>query len=329
VVDYIGSKHSILSWLFSIIDSHSNISNSIFIDGCSGSGPVSIEAANRGANVVSIDTMSFSSILIAGKSSKFSKEELNDLNRILNELNQLPGTVGFLAKQYSELGGRYYFTVENASKIDAMRVFVDNLPEIHKNYFMYCILEAASRVCNTAGTHGAYLKKFKKCADVSVQLKLEPFNSDLNITPLTGDLLQTLSNNKFNETILYIDPPYTKRQYAPNYHLYETITLYDNPKIHGKTGLREWKHLKSPFCNEKLIQDYIGKILTATAAKTIFFSYSSDGLLPIDQFLYVIGKHRPLATVLVERKEHRRYKADSTRKYNSSSLYEYVVVVKC
>ena len=51
--------------------------------------------------------------------------------------------------------------------------------------------------------------------------------------------------------ILYIDPPYNHRQYAPNYHLLETIAKYDNPKIKGVTGLRDYSNQKSAFCNPK------------------------------------------------------------------------------
>ena len=42
--------------------------------------------------------------------------------------------------------------------------------------------------------------------------------------------------------ILYLDPPYNHRQYATNYHLLETVAKYDDPKIYGKTGLRDYEN---------------------------------------------------------------------------------------
>ena len=51
--------------------------------------------------------------------------------------------------------------------------------------------------------------------------------------------------------IYYLDPPYNQRQYAPNYHILETIAKYDNPKIKGVTGLRPYDKQKSKFCNPK------------------------------------------------------------------------------
>lgn len=35
---------------------------------------------------------------------------------------------------------------------------------------------------------------------------------------------------------LYLDPPYNARQYMSNYHVLETIALYDYPELKGKTG---------------------------------------------------------------------------------------------
>ena len=49
---------------------------------------------------------------------------------------------------------------------------------------------------------------------------------------------------KITGDILYIDPPYNSRQYLPNYHLLETIARYDNPKINGKTGIRDYNEEK-------------------------------------------------------------------------------------
>ena len=37
--------------------------------------------------------------------------------------------------------------------------------------------------------------------------------------------------NDVSGDILYLDPPYTKNQYSVQYHMLETIALYDNPTI--------------------------------------------------------------------------------------------------
>ena len=39
---------------------------------------------------------------------------------------------------------------------------------------------------------------------------------------------------KIEGDILYLDPPYNQRQYSANYHLLNTIALYDNFEPKGK-----------------------------------------------------------------------------------------------
>lgn len=82
-------------------------------------------------------------------------------------------------------------------------------------------------------------RKFKKSAQKELVLnpakfeitnqKNEVFNEDANllIKKIKGD-------------ILYLDPPYNTRQYGANYHLLNTIALYDDFIPRGKTGLKEY-----------------------------------------------------------------------------------------
>ena len=55
------------------------------------------------------------------------------------------------------------------------------------------------------------------------------------------DILNVIK--KVSGDILYLDPPYTKNQYSVQYHLLETIALYDNPVIRGTTGARDMSAL--------------------------------------------------------------------------------------
>lgn len=43
-------------------------------------------------------------------------------------------------------------------------------------------------------------------------------------------------------------PLYNERQYAPNYHVLETIARNDNPEIRGITGMRNYTTQRSRFC---------------------------------------------------------------------------------
>lgn len=59
--------------------------------------------------------------------------------------------------------------------------------------------------------------------------------------------------------ILYLDPPYNERQYAPKYHILETIAKWDNPKIQGITGMKRLYKPKIGFLQCKVRNKCIKK----------------------------------------------------------------------
>ncbi len=163
----------------------------------------------------------------------------------LQEVNHLRGEQGFVFKHYCAGGGtgRQYFSDENGRRIDAIRKKTEEwfrTKQIEKGLYFFLLtslLEAADAVANTASVYGAYLKHLKKTAQKDMFLQPadyvvndeehEVYNQDANklIGNIEGD-------------ILYLDPPYNHRQYGANYHLLNTIALYDDFEPSGKTGLR-------------------------------------------------------------------------------------------
>jgi adenine-specific DNA-methyltransferase len=80
------------------------------------------------------------------------------------------------------------------------------------------------------------------------------------------DSMQLIDN--IDTDILYLDPPYNKRQYAPNYHILETIAKYDNPVIKGITGMRDYSEQKSLFCNKDTALQSLDKIANTVKINT-------------------------------------------------------------
>lgn len=171
--------------------------------------------------------------------------EAKDRSDLLAELDNLSGKQGFVFEHYSFGGAsqRQYFSAENGQKIDAIRTEIDKWLKSKKineddYYFLLAsLLEAADKVANTASVYGAYLKHLKK--SVEKPLELRPALYDIN------DNSHEVYNEDANELIkkiegdiLYLDPPYNAREYGANYHLLNTIALYDKFEPKGKTGLR-------------------------------------------------------------------------------------------
>lgn len=52
---------------------------------------------------------------------------------------------------------------------------------------------------------------------------------------------------KIKADVVYIDPPYNSRQYSRFYHVLETLTKWDKPKLHG-VALKPAPENMSDYC---------------------------------------------------------------------------------
>lgn len=332
-MDYIGSKVKLNNWIFNILFSDyisfKDKRQLVFLDACAGTMSVSRYASREGFCIVVNDIMEYSRCIASG-SFLMNKDLLLETAGHINEMNNLQGKHGFFFEEYSEAANRLYFTNENAKKIDACRVYVKNNVKnsIIKDYLIYCILEAISRVSNTTGIYGAFLKKFKKRALQPLFIRFEDFLPTNNPKIYSEDInsLLTFKRCEFSEDILYIDPPYNERQYGANYHIYETLAKYDNPKVKGVTGLRNWvDESKSLFCVKNDCLKFTLDIFKKTTARIIMLSYSSDGIMSADDLLNSVKIELGIKGKLYK-KFYKRYKADNNRHNKGDDLFEYLFV---
>jgi adenine-specific DNA-methyltransferase len=266
--------------------------------------------------------------------------ELNDRKNIVcGYLSKLEGAKGFIFKNYC-LGGtknqkfqRQYFSDENGMRCDAIRMKIEEwkkakLINDSEYYFLLAtLIETIDKYANTASVYGAFLKQLKTTAQKPFVLKPaaliindqdhQVFNEDINglASKVKGD-------------ILYLDPPYNQRQYATNYHILETVARYDNPKIHGKTGLREYENQKSAFCSRPKVKGVFRDLILNARTKYIFLSYNNEGLMTladIKEIMSLRGKYGYF------KREYNRFKADrnENRDYSANKTVEYLHYVVC
>ena len=114
------------------------------------------------------------------------------------------------------------------------------------------------------------------------------------------------------KTFQILDPPYNARQYCTNYHVLETIARYDDPQLHGKTGLRDYSSQKSLFCSPRTVVDAFDDVLRQADFKYIFLSYNNEGLMPFDVIQHTMEKYGEYQRF---EQEYRRFKADTTTEY--------------
>ncbi len=346
-MNYIGSKHSLLEFIEKSINTIVKEPVKTLCDVFAGTGAVGIYFKQKGLHIIANDMQYYSYVLNRHYIGNHKEllfnglvEECNLINTpienrkclVCKYLEQLEPLKGFVYQNYA-LGGtknkeyeRLYFSDDNAALCDAVRTRIEQWKEENKinedEYFflLATLLEAIDKCANTASVYGAFLKKLKSSAQKSLSLtpaKLilnkqdhQIYNSDAN--QLIG---------KISADILYLDPPYNARQYCANYHMLETIAKYDNPKISGKTGLREYKNQKSLYCSRSGVKKAFADLIQKANVKYIFLSYNNEGLLSIDDIKEIMSQKGEYGYFT---QEYNRFKADSQRDYKADKTTEYL-----
>lgn len=336
-MNYIGSKYSILSYIDEVIEDFTKPKKNItFCDIFAGTGIVSKYFKEKGYNIISNDIQYFSYATLKGliensdelKFEKLSKKHIDPFVC----LNGLNGKKGFIYKNYS-LGGtkksefkRQYFSDENAKKIDAIRMKIEKwrrknlITENEYFYLIACLIEAADKVANTASVYEAFLKDLKKSAQKKIiinPLELIFKNKEYQIyNKDSRDLIKEIKGD-----ILYLDPPYNSRKYDTNYHILETIALYDNPKIKGKTGIRVDDTKKSNYCIKDKAPEELEDLIKNAKFKYILLSYNDEGIIPIKEIERIMKKYGNYKRY---EKKHKRFKSDNSREYKKNYTIEYI-----
>ena len=119
-----------------------------------------------------------------------------------------------------------------------------------------------------------------------------------------ADMLRLVSGD-----VLYIDPPYNGRQYLPNYHVLETAAKYDYPEVHGITAQRPYENNKSDFCLKKKVVSAFDELIQNAQFKHIILSYSTDGLMTLEEIEGVMKKYGKPETFKIYWIPYRRYKS--------------------
>lgn len=354
-MNYIGSKLSLLQFLDDSIASVAGEDYDTFCDLFAGTGIVGSYFKKKGYRIVANDIQYYSYVLNRhyignNKELHFFKlaDEIPGLKHIelterrsyvCNYLSNLKGVEGYIYKNYCHGGTenkavqRQYFSDENGKRTDAIRQIIEHWQEraIVSNdeyYFLLAsLIESIDKYANTASVYGAFLKQLKKSAQNTLVLKpADLITSDQNHRVYNADINEIIS--KIRGDVLYLDPPYNHRQYATNYHLLETIARYDNPKIHGKTGLRDYDRQKSLYCSRPQVKAAFQELILGAKVKYIFLSYNNEGLMTLDdvkQIMSLRGKYGLFT------KEYNRFKADraENRSYKADKTTEYLHYVVC
>lgn len=348
---YIGNKESLIETIYQVMNQR-DIAGKSFFDVFSGTSNVAKFFKKRDYKIISCDLMYYSYVLqqayirnnteptfeklhhIIGY-SKFNDLFSTPLQKILFYLNELPEKEGFIYENYTPEGSvnleqpRMYYTGSNGRFIDKVRLQIESWHNenllTEQEYFILIasLIETVPFYANISGVYAAFHKKWDNRALKSMYLR-EPeiiINSHTNFCYQTDSLSLI---DKIEADIFYLDPPYNQRQYAPNYHLLETISKYDNPKIKGVSGMRDYSNQKSRFCNSKTALEDLEVFVKYGKYKHLLLSYNSEGIMSNDSILEVLkscNNHVEVVDFDYLRFKSNNNGTSSHKKYVKENLY--------
>jgi len=329
---YIGNKNRLLININNFIEN--NIKEDIvsFCDIFAGTGSVGNFFQNK-YKIISNDYMNYSFII--NKGLLVGEDDFKgldyDIFDYFNNLKEDELISGFFHKNYSPNGNRMYFSEYNSKKIDTIRIEIEKLlknGKINENeyyYLLMCLIESVSKVSNTTGVYGAYLKNWdsrsiKNMEFLKIKLNYHKYenlvynkDSKILLKEIEGDLI-------------YVDPPYTNAQYCDQYHILETLTKYDNPEIKGITGKRDTKNTKSKFSYKKNALIEFEELMLNMKFKHIVVSYSSHGIISMEDMINLLKIYGDEKTLIIEEIKYRRY--ENARTTKNKELNEYLFYIK-
>ena len=334
-VRYIGSKSRLVDQIRGLMGPRTG---GFFVDAFCGTGVVAEAAASQGWPVRINDHLSFAVIsagarLISEKEARFKK--LGGYKAAITKLNAVRPIEGFIRRSYSpascDLCGieRRYYTEENAGRIDAMRALIDEwsqsgaITAVEERLLIADLFNAVSRVANIAGTFGCFLSKWTAQAHEDIAMRCRELKvASTRVEATVGDVFDVRAGTN---DVVYLDPPYTKRQYASYYHILETVALGDEPVVEGVAGLRPWKDRASDFCYKSRALETLSRLVKGLGSKRVLLSYSSEGHIAIKDLKNELSK-------LGESKMHPlgsigRYRPNRAASDAAAEVKEYLVVV--
>lgn len=334
---YIGSKSRLVEQISAYMTTPRN--GAFFVDAFCGTGVVAEAAAQLGWNVRINDNLHSAVIsagarLISQEQAVFKK--LGGYANAIALLNEAKPKQGFIWREYSpaslDLHGfeRRYFTEDNAGRIDSMRALIADwakvgiIDEVEERLLIADLFGALNRVANIAGTFGCFLSKWTNQSKENITMRCRELKAtSVRVEATVGDVFDVPNGI---EDVVYLDPPYTKRQYASYYHILETVALGDEPEVEGVAGLRPWRDRASDFCYKTRALKTLSRLVRSLKAQSVLLSYSSEGHICMQDMKAELSKigtstMYPLGAI-------GRYRPNKAASSSASDVNEFLIVVE-
>lgn len=324
---YIGSKKKLTKWIFSIVNK--KCEGNSFADLFAGTGVVSATAAKIFKKVILNDIL-YSNYVIY--QAFFGKGEWGEdkINYFIKRYNSICGK-DLEDNYFSNYFGGKYFTHNTSKVIGFVREDIEknknNLTKREYYILIASLLYAVDKIANTVGHYDAYLRTPPTNRRFLMR-PIKPIN--INEVYIFREDANSLIK-RVKADIVYIDPPYNSRQYSRLYHVLETLTKWDKPKLHG-VALKPNPENMSDYCRVKA-REKLSNLIENTDSNFILVSYnntynsksnSSKNKITLKEIMEIL---KTKGTTEVFEKHYRHFNAGNTD-FKNHKEYLFVCRVK-
>ena len=293
---YTGSKSKIVTWIRNLVLENCEDAKS-FCDIFAGTGVVTSAFFDDFDSFIVNDFLYSSEVIYNAflGQDKYDEDKIFEYYKKYKRLNNLL-TENFVSQNY---GGKY-FSINDAKKIGYIRndlqTSKNDLTKREFDILLTSLIYSFDKCANTVGHYEAYIKNQEIKDSFKFDL-IEPiaFNENKHIQIFREDA--NLLAKRISADIVYIDPPYSSRQYSRFYHVIETIVKWDKPELFG-TALKPKPENMSEYCTTSAINAF-KELISDLKCKYIAVSYnntytskskSSENKMKLDDIKRVLDK---------------------------------------
>lgn len=364
LIPYLGNKRKLLPMIARGIQA-TGLQGGVLVDLFTGSSTVARLAKTLGFRVVANDWEPYAYEIARGTVALNRVPDfavLGGAGAVFERLNALAPFHGYVARHLCPRDDeqpdpdreRMFFTRQNGERIDAIREQIaaweaaGQLSADERAFLLSALIYSVSYVSNTSGVFKGFhagwggqtataLYRIRSLLQLRLPVLFD--NGQPNVAwredaqSLARDLPDRLGRRP---DIVYVDPPYNQHPYGSNYHVLNTVALWDKPpleprirvagRIRDKSAIRkDWRtERRSPYNSAKAALPAFRALLDALTTRWILVSYSTDGNMPLAGMLGALAERGALR-VLTRR--YKRYRVSTPRMSPRPHTVEFLAVL--
>jgi len=293
VIKYLGSKRVLLPCILEAVASVPDVRS--VVDLFSGTSRVGHALKGAGYRVVANDHNAYAATLARCYVQADRDELLADVERLVREFNALAGQPGYFTETFCKQSR--FFQPKNGARVDAIREEIARkaLPPELEAVMLTALMEAADRVDSTTGLQMAYLKQWAPRAHKDIELRVP------DMLPGKGQAHQLDAMDAaaaLAADLVYLDPPYNQHKYLGNYHVWESLVLWDKPEVYGVACKRvDCRERRSVFNSKPRFKDALVRLIASINARYLLVSFSNEGYVTRPEMEEILGAHGKISVV--------------------------------